>query len=212
MKAELAKLNRETIPPRGMLPISVPGCVDGWAELHKKFGKLSLGDDLSGAIHYAEEGFPVTELIAFYWHFGPELYKDLPGGFLETYTLDGKGRTPAKGDIFKNPALAHTLRLIGEKGRDAYYKGEIADKIDAFMQANGGYLRKVDFEKHTSTWVEPVSTNYRGYDVFELPPNGQGIARSANAEHSRRIRSPGDGIQFRRCASRHDRGEENSVG
>ncbi|MDQ6938947.1 MAG: gamma-glutamyltransferase, partial [Verrucomicrobiota bacterium] len=123
MKAELAKLKRETIPPRGMLPISVPGCVDGWAELQKKFGKLSLGDDLSGAIHYAEEGFPVTELIAFYWHFGPELYKDLPGGFLQTYTLDGKGRTPAKGDIFKNPDLARSLRLIGENGRDAYYKG-----------------------------------------------------------------------------------------
>src|SRR5205809_6759400 len=176
MKAELEKLHRKTIPPRGMLPISVPGTVDAWAELHKKFGKLSLGDDLSGAIRYAEEGFPVTELIAFYWHFGPELYKDLPGAFLETYTLDGKGRTPAKGDIFKNPALARSLRLIGEKGRDAYYKGEIADKIDAFMQANGGYLRKADFEKHTSTWVDPVSVNYRGYDVFELPPNGQGIA------------------------------------
>ncbi len=176
MKAELAKLNRERIPPRGMLPISVPGCVDGWAELQKKFGKLSLGDDLSGAIHYAEEGFPVTELIAFYWHFGPELYKEYPGGFLQTYTLDGKGRTPAKGDIFKNPDLAHSLKLIGEKGRDAYYKGEIADKIDAFMQANGGFLRKADFEKHTSTWVDPVSVSYRGFDVFELPPNGQGIA------------------------------------
>src|SRR5438270_1535604 len=176
MKAELAKLNRKTIPPRGMLPISVPGTVDAWAELHKKFGKLKLSDDLAPAIHYAEEGFPVTELIAFYWHFGPELYKDLPGGFFETYTLDGKDRTPSKGDIFKNPALAKTLRSIGEKGRDAFYKGEIADKIDKFMQENGGFLRKADFEKHTSTWVDPVSTNYRGYDVFELPPNGQGIA------------------------------------
>ena len=159
-----------------MLPISVPGCVDAWSELHKKFGKLKLADDLAPAIHYAEEGFPVSELIAYYWGFGPRIYKGLPGAFLETYTLDGKGRTPAKGDIFKNPALANTLRLIGEQGRDAFYKGEIADKIDAFMQANGGYLRKADFEKHTSTWVDPVSTNYRGYDVFELPPNGQGIA------------------------------------
>jgi gamma-glutamyltranspeptidase / glutathione hydrolase len=196
MKAELDKLNRKTIPPRGMLPISVPGTVDAWSELHKKFGKLKLSDDLAPAAKYAEEGFPVTELIAFYWHFGPELYKDLPGAFLETYTLeparpraaeserregapppkDGERRTPAKGDIFKNPALAKTLRLIGEKGRDAYYKGEIADKIDAFMQANGGYLRKIDFEKHSSTWVEPASVNYRGYDVYELPPNGQGIA------------------------------------
>ena len=176
MRAELDKLRRKTIPPRGMLPISVPGTVDAWSELHKKFGKLKFSDDLAPAVKYAEEGFPVTELIAFYWHFGPEVYKDLPGGFLETYTLDGKGRTPAKGDIFKNPALAKTLRLIGEKGRDAFYKSEVADKIDKFMQENGGYLRKADFEKHTSTWVDPVSTNYRGYNVFELPPNGQGIA------------------------------------
>jgi gamma-glutamyltranspeptidase/glutathione hydrolase len=176
MKTELAKLRRETIPPVGMLPISVPGAVDAWAELHKRFGKLKLSDDLAPAVQYADQGFPVTELIAYYWAFGPRLYKGLPGAFSETYTLDGKGRTPAKGDIFKNPALAKTLRLIGEKGRDAFYKGEIADKIDAFMRANGGFLRKADFEKHTSTWVEPVSTNYRGYDVFELPPNGQGIA------------------------------------
>jgi len=176
MKSELAKLHRETIPPLGMLPISVPGCVDAWAELHKKFGKLKLSDDLAPAIRYAEEGFPVTDLIAYYWAFGPRLYKGLPGAFLETYTVDGKGRTPAKGDIFKNLALAKTLRLIGEKGRDAFYKGEIADKVDAFMRANGGFLRKTDFEKHTSTWVDPVSVNYRGYEVFELPPNGQGIA------------------------------------
>src|SRR6266581_2094899 len=176
MKAELDKLHRKTIPPRGMLPISVPGTVDAWSELHKKFGKLKLSDDLAPAAKYADEGFPVTELIAFYWHFGPELYKDVPGAFLETYTLDGKSRTPAKGDIFKNPALAKTLRIIGEKGRDAFYKGEIAHKIDNFMQENGGFLRKSDFERHTSTWIDPVSTNYRGYDVFELPPNGQGIA------------------------------------
>lgn len=176
MKSELAKLHRETIPPLGMLPITVPGCVDAWAELHKKFGKLKLSDDLAPAIRYAEEGFTVTDLIAYYWAFGPRLYKGLPGAFLETYTLDGNGITPAKGDIFRNPALARTLRLIGEQGRDGFYKGEVADKIDAFMRANGGFLRKTDLEKHTSTWVEPVSVNYRGYDVFELPPNGQGIA------------------------------------
>ena len=176
MKAELAKLHRETIPPHGMLPISVPGTVDAWGELHKKFGKLKLSDDLAPAIRYAEEGFPVTDLIAYYWKLSVPLYKNMPGAFLETYTLDGKGRAPAKGDIFKNPMLAKTLRLIGEKGRDAFYKSEIADKIDSFMQANGGFLRKADFEKHASTWVDPVSTNYRGYDVFELPPNGQGVA------------------------------------
>jgi gamma-glutamyltranspeptidase/glutathione hydrolase len=196
MKSELAKLHSATIPPRGMLPISVPGCVDAWAELHKKFGKLKLSDDLAPAVRYAEEGFPVTELIAYYWSFGPRFYKGLPGAFAETYTLpmeparpdetadrrDGapspnaERRTPGKGDIFKNPDLARTLRLVGEKGRDAFYKGEIADKIDVFMRANRGFLRKTDFEKHTSTFVEPVSVNYRGYDIFELPPNGQGIA------------------------------------
>src|ERR1700757_2014341 len=88
MKTELADLHRETIPPLGMLPISVPGCVDAWAELHKKFAKLKLADDLAPAIHYAEEGFPLTDLIAYYWAFGPRLYKDLPGAFFETYTLD----------------------------------------------------------------------------------------------------------------------------
>src|SRR5437867_7023049 len=176
MKVELDKLHRKTIPPRGMLPLSVPGTVDAWSELHKKFGKLKLSDDLAPAAKYADEGFPVTELIAFYWHFAPEIYKDSPGAFLETYTIDGKGRTPAKGEIFKNPALAKTLRLIGERGRDVFYKEEVADRIDKFMRENRGFLRKADFEKHTSTWVDPVSTNYRGYDVFELPPNGQGIA------------------------------------
>src|ERR671934_719177 len=94
MKSELARLHREAIPPVGMLPISVPGCVDAWAELHKKFGKLKLSDDLAPAIQYAEEGFPVTDLIAYYWTFGPRLYKGLPGAFVETYTLDGKRRTP----------------------------------------------------------------------------------------------------------------------
>src|SRR5437870_9661554 len=176
MKTELAKLHRETIPPIGMLPISVPGTVDAWAELHKKFGKLKLSDDLAPAIRYADEGFPVTELIAYYWAFGPRLYKGWPGAFLETYTLDGKGRTPAKGDIFKNPALAKTLRLIGERGRDAFYKGEIADKIDKFMHENGGFLRKADLEKHSSTWSDAVSTNYRCYDVFGLSPYGLCIA------------------------------------
>src|SRR2546428_2853866 len=140
MKTELAKLHRQTIPPIGMLPISVPGTVDAWAELHKKFGKLKLSDVLAPAIRYAEVGFPVTVLIAYYWAFGPRLYKGLPGAFLATYTLpverahpgadqppdaerresapapSAARRTPAKGDIFKNPALARTLRLIGERG------------------------------------------------------------------------------------------------
>src|SRR5204862_3948315 len=120
MKSELAKLHRETIPPLGMLPISVPGCVDAWTELHKKFGKLKLSDDLAPAIGYAEEGFPVTDLIAYYWAFGLRLYKGLPGAFFEAYTLDGKEGTPAKGDILKNPGHARTLDTMREAGSEAY--------------------------------------------------------------------------------------------
>src|SRR5437764_15183463 len=152
MKAELDKINKKMIPPRGMLPISVPGTVDAWAELHKKFGKLKLADDLAPAIHYAEEGFPVTELIAFYWHFGPEVYKGLPGGFTETYTMNG--RSPAKGDVFKNPALANTLRLIGEKGRDAFIKVGSEDKLNKFMQENRDFLRKPNFKKQPGMRID----------------------------------------------------------
>ena len=175
VREQVAKLHRNFLPPIGMLPINVPGTVDAWATLHDKFGKLTLADDLSGAVKYAEEGFPVTETIAFYWGRNLKAFEGLPGAWQETYTLDGKGRAPQEGDVFKNPALAHTLRLIGEGGRDAFYKGEIADRIDAFMRENGGYLRKSDLEKHHSEWVEPVSTNYRGYDVYEIPGNGQGL-------------------------------------
>jgi len=176
MKAELAKLQRTTIPRRGFLPISVPGAVDGWFELNRRFGRLPLRDVLAPAIRYARDGFPVTELIAFYWDLGvrgaqAEL---LPGAFLDVYAPGG--RAPACGEVFRNAALADSYALLAEKGRDAFYKGELADRIDAFMRANGGFLRKADFERHASTWVEPVSVNYRGYDVFELPPNGQGIA------------------------------------
>ena len=176
MQAELAKLKRTTIPSRGFLPISVPGAVDGWFELHRKFGKLPMKQVLSLAIQYAQEGFPVTELIAYYWDIGVRNARAdrFPGAFLDTFAPGG--RAPASGEIFKNSDLANTYALLAEKGRDVYYRGEIADRIDAFMKANSGWLRKVDFEKHSSTWVTPVSVNYRGYEVFELPPNGQGIA------------------------------------
>lgn len=175
MQAELAKLKRTTIPSHGMLPISVPGAVDGWFELHKRFGKLPMNQVLAPAIHYARDGFPVSELIAYYWNVGVRSAhtNSLPGAFLDTFAPGG--HAPACGEVFTNPALANTYSILAEKGRDAYYRGEIAEKIDAFMRANGGWLRKEDFEKHSSTWVEPVSIKYRGYDVYELPPNGQGI-------------------------------------
>lgn len=172
--AELTKLKVTSIPSRGMLPISVPGAVDGWAELHRKFGRLPLAQVLAPTVRYAREGFPVSELIAYYWDRSIAVLGQEKGGIMATFAPGG--RAPAKGEIFRNPDLARTLELIGAQGRDAYYRGEIAARMDAFFAANGGYLRKVDFERHTSTWVEPVSVNYRGYDVYELPPNGQGIA------------------------------------
>jgi gamma-glutamyltranspeptidase/glutathione hydrolase len=176
LMAELGRLNRDTLPPRGFLPISVPGTVDGWFELHGKFGKLPMKEVLAPAIRYAHEGFPVTQYIAYLWNIGVGLAQadKFPGAFLATYAPNG--RAPAEGEIFRNPDLGRTLAALAAGGRDAFYRGAIADQIDAFMRAHGGHLRKIDFEKHTSTWVEPVSINYRGYDVWELPPNGQGIA------------------------------------
>lgn len=162
----------EKIPSYGPLPVSVPGCVDGWFELHNKFGKIPMNEVLNPAINYAENGFPLTDLIAYYWGRSAFL-KQFPG-FEETFMPGGEA--PKKGEIFKNPYLANTLKLIAEQGRDVFYKGEIAEKIVAYVREQGGFLSMKDFEDHTSEWVEPISTNYRGYDVWELPPNGQGTA------------------------------------
>jgi gamma-glutamyltranspeptidase/glutathione hydrolase len=162
----------EKIPSYGPLPVSVPGCVDGWFELHKRFGKTPMNEILQPAVDYARNGFPLTETIAYYWNRSSFL-KQFPG-FEEIFFPGGKA--PQKGEVFKNPYLANTLEIIGKEGRDVFYKGEIAEKIVAYMKENGGFLSMKDFEDHTSEWVEPVSTNYRGYDVWELPPNGQGTA------------------------------------
>ena len=163
----------ESIPYTGFLPQTVPGCVDGWFELHGRFGRLPMSELLAPAIEYAEKGFPVTEVIAHYWRLGAMRLKDQPN-FASTYMPEG--RAPEKGEVFRNPDLASTYRLLASGGRDAFYEGEIAETIDAFCREHGGYLRKRDLEEHSSSWVEPVSTSYRGYDVWELPPNGQGIA------------------------------------
>ncbi|HPE75760.1 MAG TPA: gamma-glutamyltransferase [Draconibacterium sp.] len=163
----------EKIPAVGPLSVSVPGCVDGWFELNKKFGKLKMNEILAPAIRYAREGFPLSEVIAYYWQGNSRSLQKYPG-FAEIYMPGGKA--PAKGEIFKNPYLANTLELIGKEGRDVFYKGEIAEKIVSYIKEQGGFFTMKDFEDHTSEWVEPVSTNYRGYDVWELPPNGQGIA------------------------------------
>lgn len=171
---ELKKLGRKDLPPHGMLPISVPGAVDGWFELHSKFGSMPMADILQPSIDYAERGFPVSELIAYYWDRSVPVLSKQPGDFAGTFTLNGKA--PAKGQLFKNPALANTFKALAKDGRDAFYKGDIAVAIDRFMRANGGYLRFADFANHRSTWVEPLGVDYKGYTLWELPPNGQGIA------------------------------------
>ena len=169
------KEGMEKIPAHGALPVSVPGTVDGWFELHKKFGKLPMKDILNPAIQYAETGFPVSELIAYYMGRSIPFYqsKGFPN-IAETYTINGQA--PEKGQIFKNPDLAKTYQKIAKGGRDAFYKGDIAKTIAKFIQEQGGFLSYEDLADHRSEWIDPVSTNYRGYDVWELPPNGQGIA------------------------------------
>ena len=165
-------LGIDSIPYLGPLTVSVPGAVDGWYELHERYGRLPMSDLLQPAIDYADEGFPVTAFIADLWQENVVSREKYPG-IKEVY-MPG-GAAPETGDIFRNPNLANTYRLIAEGGRDAFYKGEIADKIDAYMAEQGGFLTAADLAAHTSEWVAPMSTNYRGYDIFELPPNGQGI-------------------------------------
>ena len=165
--------NFKSIPAYGPLPVSVPGCVDGWFELHNKFGKIKMRDILSPTIKYAEDGFPVTELVSYYMNVASDNFQDYPN-FKETYFIDDS--TPEKGQVFKNPDLANTLRTIVKNGKKGFYEGEIAQTIANFVQDQGGFLSYDDLKNHKSEWIEPVSTNYRGYDVWELPPNGQGIA------------------------------------
>ncbi|MBB5207934.1 gamma-glutamyltransferase [Chiayiivirga flava] len=161
------------IPPHGPLPVSVPGAVDGWFALHGRFGKRTMAQNLAPAIRYARDGHPVHETIAYYWNLSVPRLAKWPG-FTEQFTIDG--RAPRTGEVWKNPNLAKTLETIANGGRDAFYTGTIARTIDAYFRANDGFLRYEDLAAHRGEWVEPVSTNYRGYDVWELPPNGQGIA------------------------------------
>jgi len=162
------------IPPFGPLPVTVPGCVDGWFSLHERFGKLPMKDILEPTIQYAEEGFPVTEVIGYYFGRSVEYFSKKFPNVKETYMSDGE--PPYKGKVFRNPMLANTYREIAQGGRDAFYKGRIAHVIADFIHEQGGYLSYEDLAAHHSQWVDPVSVNYRGYDVWELPPNGQGIA------------------------------------
>jgi gamma-glutamyltranspeptidase/glutathione hydrolase len=161
------------IPTFGPLSWSVPGCVDGWDQLLKRFGTKNWSELLAPAIDYAESGFPVSEIIAAGWQASEKSLKAIPSS-AECY-LPG-GHPPGKGEVFRNPGLARSLRMIAHDGRDAFYRGPLAEAIVKYSQSAGGLFSISDFGEHTSNFVDPVSTNYRGFDVWELPPNGQGIA------------------------------------
>lgn len=163
----------QNVPYLGPLSVSVPGCVDGWFAMHSKFGKLEMDDLLNPAINYAREGFPITPYIAYGIEQSASSRADFPG-FKELYMPNG--HTPKAGELFYNPALASTLELIAKHGRKAFYSGKLAETIAKTVLDQGGFLSVEDLGKHVSEWVEPVSSNYRGYDVWEIPPNGQGIA------------------------------------
>ncbi|MEK7996061.1 MAG: gamma-glutamyltransferase family protein, partial [Planctomycetota bacterium] len=164
------ELGLKEIPIYGPLSWSVPGCVSGWAALQKRLGRLDLATVLEAPISYARGGFPVSPVIARSWSFGPESNPALAGTFMP------EGKPVRFGDVFRNEDLARFFETIAKDGADAFYKGEIAERIVKFSQASGGRFSIRDFREHTANWVEPVSANYRGYDVWELPPNGQGIA------------------------------------
>ncbi|MFT5142410.1 MAG: gamma-glutamyltranspeptidase/glutathione hydrolase [Rhodothermales bacterium] len=171
---------RSEIPQFGSLSVSVPGAVDGWFELHERFGSLSMSEVLGPAISYAEEGFPLSQVIAYYWNMNLERYARNEADIEELDNLRAtfapEGVVPGHGDLFRNPDLAASYRLIAEGGRDAFYRGPISEAIDAYMRRIGGPLRAEDLATHRSEWVQPLSVDYRGYRVYELPPNGQGIA------------------------------------
>ena len=172
----LKAMGLEKIPAYGPLPVSVPGAVDGWTSLHDKFGSMPLKKILAPAIGYAEEGFPVTELIGYYLGSIDRFSRMGYPNIKETYYDPNGGERPKNGDRYRNPALANTYRAIARKGREGFYEGEVAQTITSFIKEQGGFLSLEDLSSHRSQWVEPVSVNYRGYDVWELPPNGQGIA------------------------------------
>ncbi len=174
------EISRETLvrqgysrmPGNGPLTWTVPGAVDGWHELLERFGTMSLAEVLAPAIRYALDGFPVSEIIQRQWAGAMPSLVQWPDS-AATYLPDG--RPPRVGEVFRNPRLADTYDAIAQGGRDAFYKGDIARRIVSFSEGNGGYFTMADFEDHSSVWVEPVSTNYRGYDVWEVPPNSSGI-------------------------------------
>ncbi|HXZ20959.1 MAG TPA: gamma-glutamyltransferase family protein [Candidatus Acidoferrales bacterium] len=161
------------MPDHGIQSVTVPGTVEGWVKLHEKFGRRPLAEDLSAAVRIAEEGYPVTEWVAIYWQHSVLDAREDPAA-AKLYLPEG--RPPRVGEIFRNPELAAALRRVGERGHDGYYRGETAEKIVAAEKRFGGTMTAEDLADFSAEWAEPISTIYRGWTVYEMPPNGQGIA------------------------------------
>ena len=175
-RADAAKLRadgRTRMPGRGPHAVTVPGALDGWDELVTRFGTRKLADLLQPAIRHAEEGFPVSEIISVQWQGAEDHLRRHPAA-AEAWLVDGE-RAPEHGEVFRAPDLGATFRKIAEQGPDVFYRGEIADRIHEFMEAEGGYVTREDLAAHESAWVEPLSTTYRGVEVFQVPPNSQGF-------------------------------------
>ena len=172
--------NYQGIPPLGSLSVTVPGTVDGWFALHDQFGKLPMDQVLAPTVEYALNGFPVSPVIAYYFSRNLAAFNRFPDMMEEFDNTQATwfkgGRAPAEGEMFRNPDLATTLEKIGKDGRDSFYKGELAQVMAKYFERIGGGLALEDFAAHRGEWVSPGSVNYRGYDVYELPPNGQGYA------------------------------------
>jgi gamma-glutamyltranspeptidase / glutathione hydrolase len=169
---ELQRRGIKGVPQIGLGSVTVPGAVDAFVEVQRRHGKLTFAEVLEPAIYYASEGFPVSEIIAGQWQGTVPLLSQFPPS-ARTYLIDGKA--PQAGDVHRQPNLARTLKLLAGEGRDAFYEGEIARQIVQFSQENDGFFTREDFRTHTTEWVEPLSIDYRGYTILELPPNGQGV-------------------------------------
>ncbi len=170
---KLKAMGIDKIPPFGPLPVTVPGAVAGWTALHKRFGKKSFDELFTNAIYYADNGFPITEVVGYYLQLSSVRYKDYPN-FKDVWMPNGDALK--KGDIFVNKGLATTYKEIAKSYGESFYKGDIAKIISKFIIEQGGFLSEDDLKNYQPEWITPVSSNYRGFDVWELPPNGQGIA------------------------------------
>ncbi|MGM0445651.1 MAG: gamma-glutamyltransferase, partial [Bacillota bacterium] len=175
---KVKKRGYKKMPKTGFIPVTVPGAPSAWSSLIKRFGNLKLNEVLKPAVEYAAEGYPVSPTVSKNWKNAFDIYKEILKGaeyqsWFDTFTLDGK--PPETGQIWKSKDHADTLKLIAETNADSFYKGELADKIDAYFKKYNGFLSKDDLKSHSVKWVDPISVKYRGYDVWELPPNGQGL-------------------------------------